>query len=98
MRQFLAKYLMPRVIHTYQGRNFELRLFAQMCKLLGIKKRQTAVNHPQSYGMLERFNRKLGAMIVVYAAGHPDSWDEQLPLLTMAYQAAPHGSTGYSPN
>ena len=97
VQQFLAKFGAPRVIHTDQGRNFESRLFTEMCKLLGIKKTHTTVYHPQSDGMVERFNRTIGTMIVAYAAGHP-TWDEQLPLLTMAYRATPHASTGYSPN
>ena len=54
--------------------------------------------HPQSDGMVERFNRTLGAMIVAYAAERPRTWDERLPLLTMAYRATPHESTGHSPN
>jgi len=96
VNQFLAKFGAPRVIHTDQGRNFESRLLAEMCKMLGVKKTRTTVYHPQSDGMVERFNWTLGTMIVAYAAGNLHSGDEQL--LTMAYRATPHDSTRYSPN
>ena len=56
VRHFLTKFGVPRIIHTDQGRNFESRLFAETCKLLGIKKTRTTVYHPQSDGMVERFN------------------------------------------
>ena len=98
VRHFLTKFGAPRMIHTDQGRNFESRLFAETCKMLGIKKTRTTVYHPQSDGMVERFNRTLGTMIVAYAAERPRTWDERLPLLTMAYRATPHESTGHSPN
>ena len=98
VRHFLTKFGAPRMIHTDQGKNFESHLFAEMCKLLGIKKTRTTVYHPQSDGMVERFNRTLGTMIVAYAAERPKTWDERLPMLTMAYRATPHESTGYSPN
>ena len=86
------------VVHTDQGRNYESHLFAEMCKLLHIKKTRTSVYHPQLDGMEEWLNWTLRAIIVAYATRNPHRWDEQLPLLAMAYQATPHRSTSCSPN
>ena len=36
VKQFLAKFGAPCVIHNDQGRNYESHLFAEMCKLLDI--------------------------------------------------------------
>ena len=47
VRHFLTKFGAPRMIHTDQGKNFKSHLFAETCKLLGIKKTLTTVYHPQ---------------------------------------------------
>ena len=56
LKQFLTKFGVLHVIHTEQGRNFEPHLFVGMCKLWDIKKTSTSVYHPQSDGMVKRFN------------------------------------------
>ena len=42
------------LIHSDQGRNFESKLFKQMCNLLGIKKSETTALRPCSNGLVER--------------------------------------------
>ncbi|XP_021430909.2 uncharacterized protein K02A2.6-like [Oncorhynchus mykiss] len=43
-------------IHSDQGRNFESCVFATMCERLGMHKTRTTPLHPQSDGLVERFN------------------------------------------
>ena len=43
-------------------------------------------------------NYTIGIMMVVYATGHPQTWDVLLPLLTMAYSAELHENKCFSPN
>ena len=69
-----------------------------MCKLLGIHKTRTTPYHPQSDGMVERFNRTLAAMLSAYVSTNQRDWDEQLPYVTMAYRSTEHETTGLSPN
>ena len=49
----ILRFGMPLVIHSDQGREFENGL----CTLLGCTKTRTAPYHPESDGMIERFNR-----------------------------------------
>jgi hypothetical protein len=95
---FVTRMGVPLMIHIDQGRNFESKLFKAMSKLLGVKKTRTTAYHPQSDGMVERFNRTLGTMITAYASDHQRDWDRYLPMLTMAYRSTPQESTGLSPN
>ena len=88
----------PMQIHTDCGRNFESKLFRQLCDFLRIKKTRTVPYHPQSDGLVERFNRTLGTLLRLYTNSHQDDWDEHLPYLMMAYRSTIHDSTGYSPN
>ena len=96
--QFVARYGTPLLIHTDQGRNFESKLFKEMCNLLGVKKTHTTSFHPQSDGLVERLNRTVGTMIAAYVNENQRTWDKDLQVLMMAYRATPHESTRLTPN
>jgi len=59
VEEFVARFGMPMQIHSDQGRNFESKVFQEMCKSLGMDKTRTTPLHPQSDGMVERFNRTI---------------------------------------
>ena len=66
VEQLFTRFGVPEQIHSDQGRQFESNLFAEMCKLLQIDKTRTTPYHPQSDGMVERFNKTLCAMLRAY--------------------------------
>ena len=47
---------LPTQLHSDQGRNFKSEVIAEMCRLLHIVKTRTTPYHPQSDGLVERFN------------------------------------------
>ena len=98
VREVVSRFGVPSSIHSDQGRQYESQLFSEMCKVLHIKKTRTTPYHPQSDGMLERFNKTLVRMLKSYINDHQSDWDEQLPFLTMAYRSVEHETTGFSPN
>jgi len=49
----------PEQLHSDQGRQFELKLLSEVCRLLQIHKTRTMPYHPQSDGLVERCNRTL---------------------------------------
>ena len=55
----VCRYGLPIELHSDQGRNFESVVFKEMSELYGIKTTCTIPLHPQSDGMVERFNRTL---------------------------------------
>ena len=55
--KIILRFGMPLVIHSDQGREFENGLMKSLCSLLGCVKTCTAPYHPESDGMVERFNR-----------------------------------------
>ncbi|KAJ7998071.1 hypothetical protein DPEC_G00218730 [Dallia pectoralis] len=84
----------PTELHSDQGRNFEAQLFAKMCRQLAIHKTRTTPLRPQSDGLVERFNRTLGAQLALVVAKDQKDWDRQLPLVLLAYRSATQESTG----
>ena len=69
-----------------------------MCETLEISKSRTTPYHPQSDGMVERFNRTLEQMLSMFVDENHDDWDDHLPFLTMAYRACTHDSTHCTSN
>ena len=98
VEEVIVRFGVPYTIHSDQGRQYESKLFAEVCKLLDIEKTRTTPYHPKSDGMVERFNRTLEAMLSNYVKENHKDWDRQLPYIMMAYRSAEHETTGFTPN
>ena len=93
----ILRFGMPLVIHSDQGREIENGLMKSLCTLLGCTKTRTAPYHPESDGMIERFNRTCLMMLSMFVNDRRDNWNELLPFVMHAYRTSVHESTGYSP-
>ena len=91
------RFSIPEQLHTDQGRQFESQLLHEVCKLLNIHKTRTTPYHPQSDGLVERFNRTLLNMLSTCAYNHPFDWEHHLRKVCMAYNSSVQSSTGYTP-
>lgn len=69
----------PKEIHTDQGTPFMSRLMADLCKLWQVKPLRTSVYHPQTDGLVERFNRTLKSMLRKVIDKDGQNWDCMLP-------------------
>ena len=98
LNEVIARYGCPYDLHSDQGRNYESALFAELCRLLEIRKTRTTPYHPSGNGQVERFNRTLVAMIKSYLQNEQGEWDRHLGCLAAAYRATPHSTTGMTPN
>ena len=98
VEQVVSRFGIPYFIHSDQGRQFESKLFSEMCKLLQITKTRTTPYHPKSDGMVERFNKTLTAMLSAFVNENHTNWDEQLQYVMMAYRSTEHETTGLTPN
>ena len=87
----------PERLHSDQGRQFEAAVFQELCNRLGISKTRTTPYHPQSDGMVERFNRTLKDMVSKYLKFDGSDWDDKVGPVTFAYNTSKHSVTGYTP-
>ena len=56
-------------------------LFGEVCEILGIHKTQTTPLHPQSDGMVERYNCTIEAQLSAVVEAKQKDWDKHVPLL-----------------
>ena len=54
----------------------------ELCLLGGSHKTKTTPYHPESDGLVERFNRTLLMMLAMFAGEHKDDWDDLYVYLT----------------
>ena len=97
-QNFFSRFGLPRQLHSDQGRNFESHLFADLCKITGIRRTRTTPFHPRSDGQTERMNRTLLQMLRTCASDSPKEWPSRLPAILAAYRMTQHKTTGVTPN
>ena len=86
----------PNEILTDQGSNFQSQLLKELYRLLRVDAIRTSPYHPQTDGLVERFNQTLKAMLKKTASEEGKDWDKLIPFLLFAYREVPQESTGYS--
>ncbi|GBM62525.1 hypothetical protein AVEN_157721-1 [Araneus ventricosus] len=59
VRSWISCYDVPMILHSDQSTNFNSALFTKLSEFWGILKTRTTVLHPESDGMVERFNRTI---------------------------------------
>ncbi|GBM18137.1 Retrovirus-related Pol polyprotein from transposon 297 [Araneus ventricosus] len=97
VRAWISRYGVPMILHSDQDTNFNSALFTELCKLLGILKTRTTALHPESDGMVERFNRTILNHLSLFVSKNQTDWDTHLPLFLLAYRSADHEVTGFTP-
>ena len=95
--QIISRVGIPKEILTDQGTSFMSRTLRELYELLGIQSIRTSVYHPQTDGLVERFNRTLKSMIRKFVHDDSRNWDKWLVPLLFAVREVPQASTGFSP-
>ncbi|KAL7295764.1 hypothetical protein TKK_0011105 [Trichogramma kaykai] len=92
---WVARYGAPETITTDQGMQFDGELFARLCKLLGSNKIRTTPYHPQSNGLLERWNRDFKRALMCFESD--EGWTKILPLVMLGLRTRVRSDINSSP-
>ena len=87
----------PRTLLSDRGKNFLSSLVRSVCELLNTKKVNTTAYHPQTDGLVERFNHTLCQSVSMYVSRDQKDWDTHLPAILFGFRVSPHQTTGDSP-
>jgi transposase InsO family protein len=96
--EIICRFGVSRICHSDQGTRYQSELFKETCKLLGIHQTRTTPLHPQSDGLVERFNSTLLNMLSTVVSENQTDWDEYLLFVMMAYRSGVQETTQETPN
>ena len=95
---FFSRFGFPFQVYSDQGRNFESKLFRELCKALQIHKARTTPYRPSSNGQVERYNRTLMDAVRCFIGNKQDQWDVYLQQIAGALRASVNRQTGFTAN
>jgi transposase InsO family protein len=94
---FFCKFGVPETIVSDQGTHFQNQLMTNMRRLIGYNHIYSTPYHPQSNGIVERFNSTFISQISKLQDNEQNNWDEYLQAVVFAYNSGIHKTTRYSP-
>ena len=97
MREVVCRHGVPAQLLSDRGKAFLSLLLREVCEVLWVKKLNTTAYHPQTDGLVERFNRTLTNMLAKRVERNGSDWDIQLPYVLFAYRSCIQESTQESP-
>ena len=97
VEELISRHGVPNQLLSDRGPSFLSKLLLGVCDCMGIKKINTSAYHPQSDGLVERFNRTLTDRLAKSVTPGQKEWDDRLPYVLFAYRATQQVSTGESP-
>ena len=90
---FYARYGCTKIIISDQGREFVNKLNQFFFKKLGTEQRISTAYHPQTNGLVERYNQTLQRSLVKLVNEQQNDWDDFLDGLLFAYRTSVQKST-----
>jgi len=93
VEHIVPRHGVPSQLLSDRGTAFLSKLMEEVYRLLGLKKVNTTAYHPQTDGLVERFNRTLTDMLAKKVSRSGKDWDIQLPYVLFAYRATSQQST-----
>src|SRR5215213_5578364 len=82
----------PKIILSDRGTHFRNKLVEKLCEKFKIKHKLSSPYHPQTNGLVERFNRTLCETLAKISEKE-DQWDEHIEPALFAYRTIKHGTT-----
>jgi len=95
--EIVCRHGAPRTLLSDRGANFLSKLVREVCKLINTKKINTSSYHPQTNGLVERFNGSIAKALSNYVSSDQKDWDTFIPSVLFGYRTSPALSTGESP-
>jgi hypothetical protein len=87
----------PQEIISDNGSAFISQMVESMLENHQIKHRLISPYHPQSNGLVERFNRTLCKSLAKFVQLQEQDWDKFIPSVLFAYRTMKHNTTKYDP-
>ena len=95
-KRIICRHGCPRTILSDRGTHFRNKLVDGLCEKFRIKHKLSSPYHPQTNGLVERFNRTLCESLAKVSEKE-DEWDEHIESVLFAYRTIKHNTTKKTP-
>ena len=95
--EYFCRYGIPGTIVSDQGVHFKNALMHNLQRLIGFNQIFSTTYHPQSNGIVERFNSTFISQISKLQDTESNNWDVYLPAVVFAYNSGLHRTTHFTP-
>ena len=95
--EIICRYGAPKRLLSDRGLVFRSNIVKELCQIFKAKKVFTSAYHPQTDGLVERFNKTLAQLLSMYTSRNQQDWDEYLPAVLFAYRSTRQESTKETP-
>jgi hypothetical protein len=94
--KIICKHGCPKIILSDRGTHFRNKLVDGLCEKFRIKHKLSSPYHPQTNGLVERFNRTL-CEALAKVSEKENEWDEHIESVLFAYRTTKHNTTKKTP-
>lgn len=91
------RYGCTKVVISDQGREFVNQVNKRLFTMTNTEHRISSAYHPQTNGLVERFNQTLQRSLVKFVNNNQTNWDEKLDGVLFAYRTSQQKSTKHTP-
>ncbi|KAG1119462.1 hypothetical protein G6F61_009915 [Rhizopus arrhizus] len=95
--EIICHYGPPKVLLTDGGKHFDNKFIDQLSSFVNTKHHFAAPYHPETNGLVERFNGTLIKAIKKLCIEEPQKWDQHLQAVIYAYRTRAHSTLKISP-
>src|SRR5213078_3270220 len=95
-QEIICRHGCPRVILSDRGTHFRNELVDGLCEKFEIKHKLSSPYHPQTNGLVERFNRTLCESLAKVSEKE-NEWDKHIESVLFAYRTTKHNTTKKTP-
>jgi hypothetical protein len=95
--EIICRHGCPKELLSDQGTEFCNQIVNALCQLHGIRHTLSSAYHPQTNGLVERFNQTLCKSLAKISHERNQDWDNLIPSVLFAYRTMKHSTTRHTP-
>ena len=93
----MCRHGVPNKVMSDQGREFINSVNSHLFRITGVKHIISLAYHPQTNGLVERFNQTVQRSLLKMVKENENEWETYLESVLFAYRTSKQASTKYSP-
>jgi Integrase core domain len=93
----ISRHGCPAIILTDRGTHFNNQFLKGLCEKFEIEHLMSTPYHPQTNGLVERFNRTLIESLARLTQQHASEWDKYIAPALFSYRTSRHSTTKLTP-